>query len=152
MFSIKKDSLILIYTGLDIAPYFDMLIEAGASGIISKTSCRKELLAAIRCAFRGKAEIPISLLRQLRRKQFAFPFSEENNINLDNSITEREHLVLKEVARGRSNKEIAAELRVSQRTVEYDLTRIFSKLNVKTRLEAIKVAEQLGLINKDMVL
>ena len=63
------------------------------------------------------------------------------------SINEREQEILQEVASGSSNKDIAAKLHMSQRTVEYNLTRIFEKLSVRSRSEAIVESRRLGLIS-----
>ncbi len=61
-------------------------------------------------------------------------------------------MILQEVARGKGNREIAEILLMSQRTVEYNLTRIFGKLNVRSRAEAIIEAKRLGLIpNEDFI-
>ncbi|MOA53718.1 Transcriptional regulatory protein ComA [compost metagenome] len=56
-------------------------------------------------------------------------------------------MILHEVATGISNKELAIMLHVSQRNVEYQLSRIFEKLNVRSRSEAIREAQRLGLIS-----
>ncbi|KLU66409.1 transcriptional regulatory protein ComA [Desulfosporosinus acididurans] len=68
------------------------------------------------------------------------------------SFDKKELSILKEVARGKGNKEIADYLLISQRAVEYNLTRIFGKLNVRSRSEAIFEAKQLGVIpNEDFI-
>ncbi|MNE36163.1 Transcriptional regulatory protein ComA [compost metagenome] len=65
------------------------------------------------------------------------------------SINEREQEILQEVASGSSNRDIASKLLMSQRTVEYNLTRIFEKLGVRSRSEAIVEARRLGLIHSN---
>jgi len=148
--AIDSNTPIIIYTGYDITSHFNILVEVCVSGFISKTSSREQLITAIRCALRGEAVIPVSLLHQLRRND-AQVDDLGNRKSLDSiSIHEKEQAILQEVARGKSNRDIADILLMSQRTVEYNLTRIFGKLNVRSRSEAIFEAKRLGLIpNED---
>lgn len=141
------DAVVLIYTGYDLATHYNMLLDAGVSGFISKASTREQLITAIRCALRGEAVVPVQLLKQLRRSEVRFQQSDGKVVE-EVSINEKEQLILREVATGSSNKEIAGKLFMSQRTVEYNLTRIFEKLNVRSRSEAIVEAGRLGLINE----
>ncbi|MNZ79034.1 Transcriptional regulatory protein ComA [compost metagenome] len=136
---------VIIYSGYEIGSHFNLLIESGVSGFISKTVSREQLHNAIRSAMRGDAVIPISLLKQLRRHEVTIGRSEVTVEDV--SITEKEQMILHEVATGISNKELAVMLHVSQRNVEYQLSRIFEKLNVRSRSEAIREAQRLGLIS-----
>jgi len=145
--AVNPDAVVLIYTGYDLASHYNMLLDAGVSGFISKAATREQLLTAIRCAIRGEAVVPIFLLKQLRRTEVRFQQSDGKVIS-EVSINEKEQIILREVATGGSNREIAARLFMSQRTVEYNLTRIFEKLNVRSRSEAIVEAKRLGLINE----
>lgn len=140
------DTPILIYTGYDIHPYFNIGVDAGISGYISKTASREQLIMAIRCALRGETIIPITLFKQLRRKVIQVVSEGTQQIFEGVSINETEQAILQQVADGKSNKEVAKILLMSQRNVEYNLTRIFGKLNVSSRAEAIIVAHRLGLI------
>lgn len=140
------DLLIIIYTGHDINPHFNILIDAGVSGFISKTSPQDQLINAIRFAVRGETVIPTSLFKQLRRNDIRIQTSRKEE-HLENvSINEKEQAILREIANGKSNKELAQLFLVSQRTVEYNLTRIFEKLKVGSRAEAIVEAQRLGVI------
>ncbi|PWW42187.1 MULTISPECIES: response regulator transcription factor [Paenibacillus] len=149
--SIDPDNRILIYTGYDISPNFNILIDSGVTGFVSKTATREQLLTAIRCAMREEAVIPVHLLRQLRRSEIHLSARKDQTLNKV-SITEREQEILQEVASGHSNKEIAAKLLMSQRTVEYSLTRVFEKLGVRSRSEAITEAMRIGLLRNDSIL
>jgi two-component system competent response regulator ComA len=99
---------------------------------------------------RGEAVIPITLLKQLRRNEVKITRAEKAIEEV--SINERDQDILQEVANGSSNKDIAAKLHMSQRTVEYNLTRIFEKLSVRSRSEAIVEAKRLGLIRMEQFL
>ena len=72
------DATILIYTGFNIAEHYNLLIEAGVSGFISKTETKEQLITAIRCALREEAVIPLQLLKQLRRVDTA-PMTKEGH-------------------------------------------------------------------------
>ncbi|MCR8643560.1 response regulator transcription factor [Paenibacillus sp. N1-5-1-14] len=145
--AIDSDTIVLIYTGFDISSHFNILVEAGVSGFISKAASREQLVMGIRCALRGDAIIPSVLLKQLRRNEVRLTRAEGPRLE-EVSINEKEQAILQEVARGKSNKEIAANLYSSQRTVEYNLTRIFEKLGVRSRSEAIMEGRRLGLIHE----
>ncbi|MFC4769271.1 response regulator [Effusibacillus consociatus] len=144
--AINLDTPVLIYTGYDISSHFNILIEAGVSGFVSKAASKEQLISAIRCALRREALLPVALLQQLRRHNVRVAVSENDKTLEGISINEREQAILQEVAKGKSNKEIADILLMSQRTVEYNLTRIFGKLIVRSRAEAILEAKRLGLI------
>ncbi|WP_442601896.1 response regulator transcription factor [Paenibacillus sp. KN14-4R] len=145
--AIDSDTIVLIYTGFDISSHFNILVESGVSGFISKAASREQLVMGIRCALRGDAIIPSVLLKQLRRNEVRLTRAEGPKLE-EVSINEKEQAILQEVARGKSNKEIAANLYSSQRTVEYNLTRIFEKLGVRSRSEAIMEGRRLGLIHE----
>jgi len=147
---INSDAIIVIYTGFDIAPNFNILVEAGVSGFISKASSRDQLIMAIRCALRGDAIIPSFLLRQLRRTEI---FSTTHNKDQVEGVTisEKEHNILRQAANGLNNRQIADMLFMSQRTVEYNLSRIFEKLRVRSRAEAIKEGKRLGLLDDEEI-
>ncbi|MNI49182.1 Transcriptional regulatory protein ComA [compost metagenome] len=149
MVKLNPESRVLIYTGYEISPNFNLLIESGVSGVVSKTATREQLLNAIRCALRDEAVIPVSLLRQLRRREVRLNQGREEKSMEEVSINEREQEILQEVASGSSNRDIASKLLMSQRTVEYNLTRIFEKLGVRSRSEAIVEARRLGLIHSN---
>lgn len=137
------DAVILIYSGFEIAPHFNLLMESGVSGFIAKTSTREQLIQAIRCASRKEAIVPMQLLKQLRRQEIVVqgaPGGEET------TVTTEEEKLLRELVKGKSNKDISKTLMISQRSLEYALTELFRKLHASSRVEAIKKAKQLGII------
>jgi two-component system competent response regulator ComA len=133
---------ILIYTGFDFNNHFNLMIEAGISGFLLKTANKEQLVTAIRCALRGEAILPVTLMKQLRRVHSPM----QNEIEML-AITDKEHHILKLIAIGKSNKEIAETLITSQRSMEYSLTTLFQKLNVKSRFEAAMKAKQMNLLS-----
>ncbi len=137
------DAVILIYSGFEIAPHFNLLMESGVSGFIAKTSTREELIQAIRCAARKQAIVPMQLLRQLRRQEIMVQGDADHD---PTTITQEEDKLLRELAKGKSNKEISQTLMISQRSLEYSLTELFQKLHVNSRVEVIKKAKSLGIL------
>jgi DNA-binding NarL/FixJ family response regulator len=109
-------------------------VKAGAKGYVLKDARREELLDCIRRVSRGETSIPAPLLEKL-----AAGMSSE-------ALTGRELDVLTLLARGKSNKEIGANLYISETTVKAHLRRIFAKLNVLSRTEAIAAASHRGLV------
>lgn len=143
--SIKPDAIIIIMSGFDLEPHINSLIESGASGFVSKTATKEQLITTIHCALRQETVIPTHWLRQLRRNDASVILRDGSELK-DISITEKEQDILIEASVGKTNKEIAQELLMSQRMVEYHLTRIFGKLNVRSKGEAVAKARELKLI------
>ncbi|TDQ36105.1 response regulator transcription factor [Aureibacillus halotolerans] len=142
---VLPDAVILIYTGFDISDHFNMVVEAGASGFLSKTASKSQLLRAIYCALDEETVIPLSLFRQLRKVNLGQLNAQDAEVE-DLHINEKEQSILEQVHRGFTNREIALELHMSQRTVEHHLTKAFQKLSVRSRTEAMLKAKELGLL------
>jgi two-component system competent response regulator ComA len=137
---LHPDSVIVIFTGFDISPYFNQLIDIGVTGFVQKTATREHLVNVIRCAIRGDAVIPLHLLRQLS------PHRESDHHAVGKQLSAKDMDILREVARGKSNKDIASLMLMSQRSLEYALTQLFQKLQVKSRVEAVAKSKELGVI------
>lgn len=140
------DTPIIIYTGHDINPHFNILVDEGVSGFVSKAATREQLVNTIRCVMRGETVLPIDLFKQLRRNDIRVEYTKGEKSIEKVSINEKEQAILREIAQGKSNRELAQIFLMSQRTVEYHLTRIFEKLQVGSRSEAIVEAQRLGII------
>lgn len=138
---INPEASILIYTGHDITPYFNDLIQAGIIGFISKTSTRDQLITAIRCAMRKEVILPLGLLRKLRLTDTIIP--DESNSLHSIKLSDEERKIINELEKGKTNREIAKAMFVSQRSLEYNLTELFQKLGVKSRIEAVAKAQKL---------
>ena len=125
---------IIILTTYDTDNEIYRAIKAGAKGYLLKDARREELLDCIRKVSRGGTCIPQALVEKL-----AAGMSSE-------ILTGRELGVLALLARGKSNKEIGANLFISETTVKGHLRHIFTKLNVISRMEAVTVASNRGLV------
>ncbi len=125
---------IVILTTYDSDNDIYRAIKAGAKGYLLKDARREELLDCIRKVNGGEACIPQALIQKL-----VTGVSSE-------SLTDRELEVLQLLGQGKSNKEIAAKLFISEFTVKGHLRNIFTKLNVLSRTEAITTATRRGLV------
>jgi two-component system NarL family response regulator len=125
---------IIMLTTYDTDSDIYRAIKAGAKGYLLKDARREELLECIRKVSRGETCIPHALVEKL-----TVGMSSE-------TLTGRELGVLTLLARGKSNKEIGANLFISETTVKGHLRNIFTKLNVLSRTEAITVASRRGLV------
>ncbi len=113
-------------------------IRAGAIGYLLKDTDGPELLRAIRAASEGQVQLSPKAAARLMREVRA-PESPEK-------LTERETEVLRLVARGMANKEIARELSIGDKTVKTHVSNIFSKLGVVSRTQAALYAASIGLV------
>lgn len=113
-------------------------IRAGAIGYLLKDTGSDELCRAIRAAYGGQ----VQLSRQAAQRMAAIRDEE----NLLQTLTEREMDVLRLVARGRSNKEIALELVIAEKTVKAHVGSILSKLGAASRTQAALIAMRAGIV------
>jgi DNA-binding NarL/FixJ family response regulator len=138
---------VLILTTFDLDEYVYEAIRAGASGFLLKDVRPAELVDAIRVVARGDALLAPTVTRRLLDR-FASTLPEEQAATppaLD-VLTEREVQVLRLIASGRSNAELAAELFVSETTVKTHVSSILRKLDLRDRVQAVILAYELGLV------
>jgi NarL family two-component system response regulator LiaR len=131
---------VIVFTAFDTDERIVKAVQAGAQGYLLKGVPRDEIFNAIRVVHAGGALLqPVvasKLLRQVTRD--AQPEAD--------TLTERELEVLRLMAQGQMNKEIAAALVISERTVKFHVSAILSKLGAGNRTEAVTLAAQQGLI------
>ncbi len=116
-------------------------IKAGASGYLLKDTLPNELLAAIRAVYRGESSLHPSIALKVLRELHPPPRKEMDDVLL----TERETEVLKLIAQGFSNLEIAAKLVLSERTVHSHVNHILAKLHLASRTQAALYALRKGI-------
>lgn len=131
---IAPNIAILILTAYDDEEYVLGLLDAGAAGYLLKSARGRDLVEAIRAIRSGESVLHPNIIAKLLKRAMTAPVEEHKHTEL---FRERELQILKLVALGRSNKEIAGKLFLSERTVKAHLTNIFNKLNVASRSEAI---------------
>lgn len=142
----KNAARVLILTTFDLDEYVFEALRAGASGFLLKDAGADELLHAVRVIAAGDALLAPSITRRLiedyaRRA----PAAGKPSTALE-SLTPREVEVLRLVARGMSNADIARELFVSDATVKTHVARIFTKLDLHDRAQAVVFAYETGVV------
>lgn len=137
---------ILALTAHEDEKHIFALLEAGAEGYIVKSARLADVLAAIRAVARGEPALDPRAMRAMMRKLAAGerPPAEPRDATLPEPLTDREMEVLRLVATGASNKEIARRLSISVRTVQVHLSHIYGKLGVRSRTEAALCAIRRG--------
>jgi DNA-binding NarL/FixJ family response regulator len=147
-------SKVLILTTFDLDQYVFAGLKAGASGFMLKDAPPAELLAAIRTVADGEAVLAPTATRRLI-DQFApllpDPGKQQDRDATLSKLTDRERTVFAEVAAGRSNREIATELHLSEGTVKIHVGRILTKLGLRDRVQAVVLAYESGLITPGSV-
>jgi DNA-binding NarL/FixJ family response regulator len=138
---------VLILTTFGLDEYVVESLRAGASGFLLKDAPAEDLVEAIRIVAAGDALLAPSVTRRLLdRIASKLPPAHENVIPALSELTEREMEVLKLVARGLSNAEIAEKLIVSETTVKTHVSRILGKLDLRDRVQVVILAYETGLI------
>jgi DNA-binding NarL/FixJ family response regulator len=136
---------VLVLTAYDDDPYVLTILQAGANGYVLKTASPTEIVQAVRDVNSGRsaldAVIAQKLVAQIARQADSQPVEK---------LSERELEVLALAAKGFTNKAIAAQLGISDRTVQGHLAHIFNKLQASSRTEAVMRAVSLGLIPQNI--
>ena len=140
---IAPDTAILILTAYDDDEYVLGLLNAGAAGYLLKSARGRDLVGAIRAIRSGESVLHPKIIAKLLKRAAIAPAEEHKPLEL---LSGRESEVLRLVALGMSNREIAEKLFLSQRTVKAHLTNVFNKLSVASRSEAIIKGLQWGLV------
>ena len=136
---------VLVLTTFDLNEYVYEALRAGASGFLLKDAPADQLLTAIRVVAAGEALLAPSVTRRLIEEFARRPPSHARPAELD-ALSPRELEVLRLVARGLSNTEIAAELYIGDATVKTHVSRILQKLNLRDRVQAVVLAYESGLL------
>ena len=140
----KNDCRVLILTTFDVDEHVYDAFRAGAAGFLLKTVSPEELVGAVRAVHAGEALLAPTVTRRLIERFVMSPRPAEDE-RLQ-GLTDRERDVLRLVAQGLSNAEIAAELFVSHGTVKTHVGRILTKLDLRDRVQAVVLAYEAGLI------
>ena len=136
---------IIILTTFDLDQYVYAALTAGASGFLLKDVSPEQLVAAVRMVRSGDALLAPSITRRLVER-FAPQAPARTAVHADLSeLTPRELEVLRLLARGLSNAELAAELTLSEATVKTHVGRILTKLQLRDRVQAVVLAYETGL-------
>jgi len=140
----RPDAPVIVFTAFDTDERIVSAVRAGAQGYLLKGAPREELFKAIRVVSEGGSLLQPVVASKLLQHMSQQTTERETSAD---SLTEREMEVLKLLAQGKTNKEIAAALVISERTVKFHVGSILSKLGAGNRTEAVTIAAQRGLVN-----
>jgi DNA-binding NarL/FixJ family response regulator len=143
----EESSRVVILTTFDLDEYVYEALKAGASGFLLKRTPAEDLVSGIRVVAEGEALLAPSVTQRLietfRARPEATPARDVSELD---DLTDREREVLVLVARGMTNGDIASHLFLSEGTVKTHVKRIFAKLNLHDRTQAVILAYEVGLV------
>ena len=133
---------VIVFTVFDTDERIIAAVEAGAAGYLLKGAPREDVFAAVRAVAAGRSLLaPVAVSAVLRRVR-----GEAAGTSGTPSLTPRERSVLEQMAHGLGNKQIAGALGISERTVKFHVSSLFTKLGAANRTDAVMRAAQAGLI------
>lgn len=132
---------VLVHTGLKSQVYAAQCMRAGAAAYLSKIDDPVEIANALKAVASGRTWFPMGAFNSVRKSDFA-----QNDAQLLSAVSRRELKVLHGLALGKSNKEIADDMLLSNKTISTYKTRLMQKLNVSTLLELIEFAKRNDLV------
>jgi DNA-binding NarL/FixJ family response regulator len=135
---------VLVLTTFDLDEYVYEALRAGAGGFLLKDAPPGQLAEAVRTVAAGESLLAPAVTRRLVERFVSRPRPERTDAFEE--LTERELEVLRLIARGMSNAEIAEGLFLSEATVKTHVTRILSKLDLRDRVQAVVLAYESGLV------
>jgi len=139
-------SRVLILTTFDLDEYVYEALRAGASGFLLKRTPAEDLVAGVRVVAQGDALLSPSVTKRLIGEFARRPAADGPTPAALDVLTDREREVLTLIAQGLSNQEIAAKLFLSEGTVKTHIKRIFYKLDLRDRTQAVILAYDVGLV------
>jgi DNA-binding NarL/FixJ family response regulator len=142
----ESTSRVVILTTFDSDDYVYDALRAGASGFLLKDAPAEQLLTAIRCAASGDALIDPTVTHRLITRLTRPVAAPDRWPALLRDLTDRELQVLRLIAKGLSNAEIAADLVIEESTVKSHVGRVLTKLNLRDRVQAVVLAYECGLV------
>jgi DNA-binding NarL/FixJ family response regulator len=135
------DTRVLLLSMHDDERYFLEGLEAGAAGYVLKRAADTDLIAAVRTVAGGRTFLSDEAQRTLKDE-----WLEGGRTEPDNPLTPRELEVVKLIAEALTNRQIAETLKLSEKTVESHRTNVFSKLEMRDRVEIVRYAIRCGLV------
>jgi DNA-binding NarL/FixJ family response regulator len=137
---------VLVLTTFDLDQYVYEAMRAGASGFMLKNAPPEQLASAVRTIASGEALLAPSITRRLIEQYVARPRPGDSRPEQLAELTDREVDVLRHIARGMSNAEIATTLYLSEATVKTHVNRILTKLGLRDRTQAAVLAYETGIV------
>ena len=137
---------VLMLTTFDLDEYVFEAFTAGASGFLLKDAPREQIVDGIRAVAAGESLASPSVTRRLIERFVDAPAISAKPPNELDALTPREREVLELLARGHSNAELATRLYLSEKTVKTHVGRIFMKLGLRDRVQAVVFAYEAGIV------
>ncbi|GGG10352.1 DNA-binding response regulator [Rhodococcoides trifolii] len=137
---------VLIMTTFDLDEHVLGALRAGASGFLLKDTPPEDLVSAVRSVAAGDAVVSPRVTRRLLSRFMTEDPAPPRDVEVLNSLTEREREVLGLIATGMSNAEIAGSLFLSEATVKTHVGRVLTKLHLRDRVQAVVLAYETGLV------
>jgi DNA-binding NarL/FixJ family response regulator len=137
---------VLVLTTYDLDEYVYQALRAGAAGFLLKSTAPDRLVEGIETVAAGEALLAPTVIRRLIEQHIHAPAPNAGVPTPLRHLTDREREVLVLVARGRSNIQIATDLVVAPATIKTHVNRIFAKLGIQSRAQAVVLAYETGLI------
>jgi DNA-binding NarL/FixJ family response regulator len=139
---------VVILTTFELDEYVFDALAAGASAFLLKASPPEDLLRAVRVVAEGEALLAPSVTRKLIEEFANRPPARVASATQLEGLTEREREVMRELARGYSNHEIAERLHVSETTIKTHVAHLLDKLALRDRVQAVILAYEAGLVER----
>jgi len=136
---------VLVLTAYEDDPYVTAVLKAGANGYVLKTARPVDIIQAVRDVYHGKSTLDRAIISKVMAH-----LSTPAGPSLTQNLSDREMEVLTLAAKGKTNRAIATELSISDRTVQGHFARIFEKIHANSRTEAVMKAVSMGLIPPDI--
>ena len=147
--SVAGQTRVVILTTYELDEYVFDALAAGASAFLLKSAPPEDLLKAIRVVASGDALLAPSVTRRLIEEFARRPEPAARSARRLEGLTERELEVLKQVARGQTNAEIAAHLHVAETTVKTHVAHLLDKLELRDRVQAVILAYEAGIVDRN---
>jgi DNA-binding NarL/FixJ family response regulator len=142
----RPECRVIVLTMFDLDEYVFGALRAGASGFLLKTTAPAELTNAVRVCHAGDTLYGPTVTRRMVETYIRRAPAPDGVPQELAHLTQRELEVLRSIARGLSNAEIAAELHLGEATVKTHVTNVFAKLSLRDRLQAVVLAYETGLV------
>ena len=147
----ETSSRVILLTTFDADEYIFEGLRAGASGFLLKDTPPEQLCWAVRSVAAGNALIDPAVTRRLILRFAAAAGTSETTPERLKALTARELDVLRLIARGRSNAEIASDLVIEESTVKSHVAKVLMKLELRDRVQAVVLAYECGLVTPDLL-
>jgi len=141
----RSDAKVIVFTAFDTDERILNAVRAGARGYLLKGAPREDIFRAIRVVNEGGSLLEPVVATKLMQ-QVVEAGKSDRDPGLVEPLTPREEEVLQLLAQGKTNKEIASELVVTERTVKFHVSSILRKMDRGNRTEAVRLAVELGLV------